>query len=49
MWNVRPVGGSSILVVNLGFSLHFRQGGEVGFLTLFSMAGRSAEKILQAS
>jgi len=31
MWKVRPVGGSSMLVMNLGCSPHFKQRGEIGF------------------
>jgi hypothetical protein len=30
IWNIRPVGGSGMLVVNFGCSPHFKQGGEVG-------------------
>jgi hypothetical protein len=37
MWNVRPVGGSSMLVVNLGWSPQRRQFGESGFGAALSM------------
>jgi hypothetical protein len=32
MWNIRPVGGpATMLLLKLGCSPHFMQGGEVGF------------------
>jgi hypothetical protein len=37
MWNVRAVGGSSILLRNLDCSPHFKQRGEVGCCAGFSM------------
>src|ERR1700688_3537266 len=50
MWNVRPVGGSSILLINFGCPPHFKQRGEVGFwLSCFSMPHRNPGTILRAS
>ncbi len=37
MWNMRPFGGSSVLLMKPVFSPHFMQGGELGFWSCFSM------------
>src|SRR5258707_3092067 len=37
MWNMRPFGGASVLLMKPGFSPHFIQGGGLGFLSCFFM------------
>ena len=43
-WNVRPVGGSSILLINFGCSPHFKQRGEVGCCAGSFMPAQNADK-----
>jgi hypothetical protein len=49
MWNIRPVGGSGILVVKFGCSPHLKQGGEVGSgrACCFSMPHQNLRHALQ--
>jgi hypothetical protein len=50
IWNIRPVGGSGILVVNFGCSRHLKHGGEVGSgrACCFSMGAKNLRRARSA-